>query len=102
VLPSPYNPGAGAAPPVLAGREDILGDLDELITRASHFGRGGGPLIWTGVRGVGKTVAMSEARTRAARRDFRTAHLTADRSAGLASRIAEALATMLACAARRC
>ncbi|MGQ0466114.1 MAG: AAA family ATPase [Sporichthyaceae bacterium] len=98
MLPSPFNPGAGTSPPVLAGREDLLADADELLTRASHFGRAAGPLIWTGVRGVGKTVTLVEARRRAEQRRFVSAHVTADRAGGLSRRLAEATAGALAAA----
>lgn len=98
MLPSPFNPGAGTAPPVLAGRDDLLADADELLTRAAHFGRAASPLVWTGVRGVGKTVTLLEARARAEDRGFVTAHVTADRSGALPNRLAEAIAGALAAA----
>ncbi len=96
MLPSPYNPGAGAVPPLLAGRDEVLRDVDDLLTRATHFRRGSSPLVWTGVRGVGKTVTLIEARARAQRLGFLCAHVTADRSGGLPQMIAEAVGGVLA------
>lgn len=98
MLPSPYNPGAGTMPPVLAGRDDLLADAEELLTRAAHFGRASSPLVWTGVRGVGKTVTLAEARQRAEGRGFVVANVTADRAGGLPARLAEAIGSALAAA----
>lgn len=83
MLESPFSPGAGTSPPVLAGREELLADAEALLTRAAHFGRAVSPLVWTGVRGVGKTVALLEVRRRAEERDFVVAHVTADPAGGL-------------------
>ena len=93
---SPYTPGAGAAPPALAGREDLLTEAETVLARAAHFtAPGAAPLVWTGVRGVGKTVALGELRRRA-RRSFAAVHVTADREGHLAARLAEAVAATLA------
>lgn len=93
---SPYTPGAGATPPALAGREDLLAEAETVLVRAAHFGAPGpAPLVWTGVRGVGKTVALGELRRRA-RRSFATVHVTADREGSLSARLAEAVASTLA------
>ena len=83
-------------PPLLAGREEVLRDVEDLLTRAVHFRRGSSPLVWTGVRGVGKTVTLIEARSRAQGLQFLTAHVTADRSGGLPHRLAEAVGGALA------
>ncbi|MBA3744548.1 hypothetical protein [Sporichthya sp.] len=96
MLPSPYSPGAGTMPPFLAGRDGVLRDVEDLLTRAEHFRRGSGPLVWTGVRGVGKTVTLVEARTRAGRLGFLAAHVTADRSGDLPHRLAAAIGGALA------
>ena len=93
---SPYTPGAGATPPALAGRDDLLAEAEAVLARAAHFAApGSAPLVWTGVRGVGKTVALGELRRRA-RRSFATVHVTADREGHLAPRLAEAVAATLA------
>lgn len=93
---SPYTPGAGATPPALAGRDALLAEAEAVLARAAHFGAPGpAPLVWTGVRGVGKTVALGELRRRA-RRSFATVHVTADREGRLSARLAEAVASTLA------
>ncbi len=55
---NPYTPGAGRKPPVLAGRDPDLENV-ALIERLS----GGGyerSLVYSGLRGVGKTVLLME------------------------------------------
>ena len=55
---SPYTPGAGTMPPYLAGREQILataqGSLESAI--AGYMQK---PVIYYGLRGVGKTVLLN-------------------------------------------
>jgi hypothetical protein len=56
---NPYTPGAGLRPPKLAGRD---GDLDELALLVDRLGAGRHErsLIYSGLRGVGKTVLLLE------------------------------------------
>jgi hypothetical protein len=56
---NPYTPGAGRKPPCLAGRDS---DLEEFGSLVEVLGRGGAErsLIYYGLRGVGKTVLLSE------------------------------------------
>ena len=98
MLESPFNPGAGTRPPVLAGRDALLADAEALLTGAVHFGRAVSPLVWTGVRGVGKTAALLDVRRRAEESGFAVAHVTADPGGGLPGRVAEAIAGALAAA----
>ncbi|GAA4428746.1 ATP-binding protein [Georgenia halophila] len=58
---NPFKPTAGASPPLLVGREEALGEFVESI----HDGPGapGRLTIFTGPRGVGKTVMLNEVRT---------------------------------------
>jgi AAA ATPase domain len=56
---NPYTPGAGRKPPILAGRDPDLENVQALIERLS----GGGyerSLVYSGLRGVGKTVLLME------------------------------------------
>jgi hypothetical protein len=56
---NPYTPGAGRKPPVLAGRDPDLENVQALIERLT----GGGyerSLVYSGLRGVGKTVLLME------------------------------------------
>lgn len=56
---NPYAPGAGVAPPELAGRDELLAKASIALQRivAGRFGRS---LILTGLRGVGKSPAHGE------------------------------------------
>lgn len=90
MLESPFNPGAGTTPPVLAGREALLADAEALLTGAVHFGRAVSPLVWTGVRGVGKTAALLDVRRRAEESGFVVAHVTADPKDMFRSLVSEA------------
>lgn len=66
---NPYTPNAGAAPPVLVGRDDQLQTFDLLLDRLLN-GYTEQSMIITGLRGVGKTVLLSEFRRRAEAKDW--------------------------------
>lgn len=57
---NPYTPGAGARPPLLAGRDQELEDFRVAFQRlgAGQFARS---FVLDGLRGVGKTVLLNEA-----------------------------------------
>jgi hypothetical protein len=57
---NPYTPGAGARPPLLAGRDAELEDFGVAFQRlgAGQFARS---FVLDGLRGVGKTVLLNEA-----------------------------------------
>lgn len=96
-LPSPYTPGAGARPPVLSGREELLARAEVDVAAAATLRRpASAPLVWTGVRGVGKTVALAEVRRTAESVGVLTVHLTVERDRSLARRLAEASAAAMA------
>lgn len=61
---NPYTPNAGAAPPVLVGRDDQLANFQLLLGRLLN-GYTEQSMIITGLRGVGKTVLLGEFRKRA-------------------------------------
>lgn len=63
---NPYNPGVGAPPPELAGRESILKQAENVIERTKK-GKAAKSLVMLGLRGVGKTVLLN--RYRPDRRD---------------------------------
>ena len=56
---NPFAPGAGTRPPELAGRDDILNDVKISYTKASR-GLPSRSFMFTGLRGVGKTVLLNE------------------------------------------
>jgi hypothetical protein len=56
---NPYTPGAGRKPPILAGRDPELEHVQALIERLSDGGYERS-LVYSGLRGVGKTVLLME------------------------------------------
>lgn len=58
---NPFRPGFNVPPPALVGRDALLAAFREAIDVAALDGRTPRPLIIIGTRGVGKTVALSEA-----------------------------------------
>ncbi|MGB8020818.1 MAG: hypothetical protein WCF04_06275 [Candidatus Nanopelagicales bacterium] len=82
---NPFKPSFGATPPLLAGRE---GDLDQF--RESLIDGPGAPgraTIFTGARGVGKTVMLTEAAQAAAASGWISVDVTATR--GMLDQIVE-------------
>ncbi len=65
-VPNPYRPGFNQAPLALAGRQRVVGAIDEALAVAALDGRTPRPLVLAGTRGVGKTVILGEAAARAA------------------------------------
>jgi hypothetical protein len=57
---NPFRPGAGRRPPVLAGREPILGAFSVVRRKVDELGEGDRGWILHGLRGVGKTVLLNE------------------------------------------
>ena len=64
--PNQYRSGFNQAPLTLAGRQRVLGAVDEALSVAALDGRTPRPLVLAGTRGVGKTVILGEAAARAA------------------------------------
>jgi hypothetical protein len=65
-LTNPYRPGFNAAPPTFVGRDRLLDAVREALAVAALDGRTPRPIVITGTRGVGKTVALGEAAALAA------------------------------------
>ncbi|MDC5696663.1 ATP-binding protein [Intrasporangium calvum] len=63
---NPFRPGFNASPPVLVGRDHLLDAVREALAVAALDGRTPRPIVITGTRGVGKTVALGEAAALAA------------------------------------
>src|SRR5262252_4288476 len=91
---NPYAPGAGAPPPELAGR-------DELIERAAialdriRDGRSARSFVLYGLRGVGKTVLLNRIRLDAEARGFAGVRIEAPEERSLPALLAPALRAML-------
>ncbi len=58
---NPYRPGFNEPPKELAGRAEVLEDLQEAIEVAALDGRTPRPTLLVGARGVGKTVLLAQA-----------------------------------------
>ena len=56
---NPYSAGAGTMPPFLAGRDKDVERFDTLLARL-EAGEQGRSLVYSGLRGVGKTVLLLE------------------------------------------
>ena len=96
---NPYSPGAGLRPTELAGRDDDIESFEILIDRA-EAGRPARSIIFTGLRGVGKTVLLQDLAGRAEQRGWITARVEADRGSGPTS-FTDGLARSLATSLRR-
>lgn len=66
---NPFAPGAGTQPPQLAGREEILNDVEITLERI-RLGRPSRSQVLVGLRGVGKTVLLNRIREMASARGF--------------------------------
>lgn len=71
---NPFMPGAGMQPPELVGRERDLETVDRMIarTKLNNLDRG---IIFSGLRGVGKTVLLVKLQEMAAGKNMLTAKI---------------------------
>ena len=80
---SPFRPSFGTNPPMLVGRDQVIAVLgDALDSGPGHPGRA---TLYTGARGVGKTVMLNEAEAQARERGWVVVSETA--SSGLVERL---------------
>jgi len=68
---NPFSPGAGAPPPELAGRKEVLEQTRILFGRVKN-NRSEKSILLTGLRGVGKTVLLNEMERIALADEYRT------------------------------
>ena len=68
---NPFSPGAGAPPPELVGRDDVLDQARILLGRIKQR-RAEKSILLTGLRGVGKTVLLNEIERTAQADGYRT------------------------------
>lgn len=88
---NPFKPSSGATPPLLVGREQVLEDFAESLDDGP--GAPGRLTIFTGARGVGKTVMLTEIAETALPRGWLTLAETA--TPGLVDRLAVATTRLL-------
>ncbi|MBN9242401.1 MAG: ATP-binding protein [Mesorhizobium sp.] len=91
---NPYAPGAGSPPPELAGREALIEEAHVILGR-TRIGRPAQGMILVGLRGVGKTVLLSEVRKIAEREDFAVIFVEAHEGKKLAELIVPPLRELL-------
>lgn len=95
---NPYNPGAGLRPAALAGRAADIEAFDVLVHRAER-GLVSRSIVFSGLRGVGKTVLLGELAGRALERKWLVVQVEAEHTR--TDHFSAALAVELANAARR-
>jgi hypothetical protein len=93
-ISNPFSPGAGAPPPELVGRDNILEQANILLGRVKER-RPEKSLLLTGLRGVGKTVLLNEIDRMAQARGYRTVVVEAHENKKLGPLIAPSLRTVL-------
>ncbi|MBT2519106.1 ATP-binding protein [Streptomyces sp. ISL-90] len=96
---NPYSPGAGRKPAALVGRDESLTEWAAALKRA-EAGRSNQPFVLYGLRGVGKTVLLSEFRRNAAKREWIVAQIEAGSGKSVRELLGEALYAPLADLAR--
>jgi hypothetical protein len=96
---NPYSPGAGRKPAALVGRDDALRAWSTALQRAER-GRTDQPFVLYGLRGVGKTVLLSEFRRNASKRRWIVAQIEAGSGKTLRELLGEALYAPLSDLAR--
>ncbi|WP_299166811.1 ATP-binding protein [uncultured Arthrobacter sp.] len=96
---NPYSPGAGRKPAALVGRDQPRSDWNVALDRV-EIGRSAQPFVLYGLRGVGKTVLLSDFRRSAQRRGWLVAQVEAGADKSLREALGEALHAPLADLAR--
>lgn len=87
---NPYSPGAGRKPAALVGRDDALQAWATSLQRGM-IGRTDQPFVLYGLRGVGKTVLLSEFRRNAEKKNWLVAQIEAGSAKTLRELLGEAL-----------
>lgn len=93
-IQNPFSPGAGAPPPELVGRDNVLAQAKILLGRVREK-RSEKSLLLTGLRGVGKTVLLNEIDRMAQAAGYRTVFLEAHENKPLGPLLAPSLRTVL-------
>jgi hypothetical protein len=93
-LKNPFSPGAGAPPPELAGRDEIIGAANVALHRI-RLGRAEKSQMLLGLRGVGKTVLLNRIAWLAKEIGYHTAEMEAPEGQRLAEYLAPNLKSTL-------
>jgi hypothetical protein len=78
---NPYTPGAGKVPAALAGRDRHLAQIDNLAAQFEG-GRSEESIVFTGLRGMGKTVLVKQISERLAARGWLSGYFETRRDVG--------------------
>lgn len=81
-IKNPFTPGAGAPPPALVGRDDLL-DSARIAVERVRQGRPVQSMLMVGLRGVGKTVLLDRMREDAESRGIQTLRIEAPENRSL-------------------
>ena len=87
---NPFTPGAGAPPPELAGRDELIERVRITLERA-RIGRPGKSVLLVGLRGVGKTVLLDRMRETAEGAGMQTLRIEAPEHRSLPAMLAPQL-----------
>lgn len=87
---NPYSPGAGSAPPELAGRDELRATVRIALERA-RLGNPAKSVLMVGLRGVGKTVLLDRMRDDAEASGIQTIRIEAPESRSLPALLAPQL-----------
>jgi hypothetical protein len=98
-MESPYRPGFGVRPAVFVGRERVLARASAELTRVANSGHAAPAVtLFTGPRGLGKTVTLDAIAVEAQRRGFVPCWVPLDSVSDnvqlLAARVAEAVSPL--------
>lgn len=91
---NPYRPGAGLKPMYLAGREDEISDVGQIFDALS-MQIPAQSIIYSGLRGVGKTVLINELRTIAEDKGIFCRHIEIEEKQDFIAQIATCSQTFL-------
>lgn len=97
---NPYAPGAGAQPPELAGRDELL-EAVRIASERVRAGRQAKSVLMIGLRGVGKTVLLDRMRRNAETAGMETVRLEAPEGRSLPAILAPQLRQALLRMSRR-
>lgn len=84
---NPYRPGAGLMPTYVAGRDDELADVEQLFD-AMTMGIPVQSIIFSGLRGVGKTVLINKLQKTAEEKNIFCSHIEVEERNDFISQVA--------------
>ena len=91
---NPYTPGAGSIPPFLAGREIVLAEAEKSLNNIKN-GYPQQPIVYFGLRGVGKTVLLNAIEESADNLGTYYLHIEGDEDASFTKRIIASLTQII-------